>query len=321
MRSAGASAVCADAIDAALDQFGDARQLAFRDTFTDRREQALDEIAHGVRALCFVLCCDRLRVRARGFAAREHRLQHGHDEARQHGHGQHDRDRDAAAMPLHELARAVPARWRMGMHGQGFEVALEVIGEFARTGIASLGLLGQRAQQDIVEVAAQRRAQHGARCRQAPLVGGIGADARRRTCRMRAVGPFAEQQFVQHDAERIHIGRGRDRAAGELLRCGVGRRQWRVARSRHRDAIARLRVEQLRNAEVEQLHRAVGAYEDVRRLEVAMHDQQAVRGCHRTAGDDHQAQARAQVELCRARVLVIGRPSTYSMTSRARLRR
>ena len=59
------------------------------------------------------------------------------------------------------------------------------------------------------------------------------------------------------------------------------------------------RFEQLGDAEVEQLHRAVGGHEDVVGLEVAMHDEVLMRVTHGRAHLQEELHALAHAELPR----------------------
>ena len=81
-----------------------------------------------------------------------------------------------------------------------------------------------------------------------------------------------DEQCGQH-AKRVHVSGGGDRVAGHLF----GRSEIRGERAHalrgERGTIGSTRVEKLGDAEVEQLYRAIGRHEDVRRLDVAMHDQ------------------------------------------------
>src|SRR5262249_27915725 len=90
------------------------------------------------------------------------------------------------------------------------------------------------------------------------------------------VGPPTREQLVEDDSERIDVRRGRDRLAADLLRAGVVRRHHRIHRLRSAGGPA-LRIQQLRDAEVQQLGPALRRYQDVRRLDVAMDDEVAVR--------------------------------------------
>ena len=96
------------------------------------------------------------------------------------------------------------------------------------------------------------------------------------------VGLGVGQQFVQHHAERVHVGHGRDRFAADLLRRGVVQREGAHAGARVLDHRL-LAVEQLGDAEIEQAHFAGGRHQDVGRLEVAVHDQVGVRVADRIA--------------------------------------
>ena len=107
----------------------------------------------------------------------------------------------------------------------------------------------------------------------------------------------AGEQAEQQQPECIDIGRGRDLAAAQLLGRGVGDGQLRGGRP------AAAAVDQLGDAEVEQLGFALVVDQDVARLDVAMHDQVAV--CMRDRGADlaEQHEARAQRQrLARAPV-------------------
>ena len=109
------------------------------------------------------------------------------------------------------------------------------------------------------------------------------------------------QQLVQQHAERIDVGRRRDRTAGHLLRRGVLRRQRRAGLPRQpRHAVV---FDQLGDAEVEQLDLSVGGHEDVRGLEVAMHDQVGMRVGHGRQHVEEQANALLDAQ---ARFVAVG---------------
>ena len=89
------------------------------------------------------------------------------------------------------------------------------------------------------------------------------------------------QQEVEERPERVHVRRGRDLLAEQLLRRREGRRQRKDA---GRPRLVGLAVgEHLGDAEVEELHLAGVRDEHVRRLDVAVHDEAAVRRVHRVA--------------------------------------
>ena len=99
-----------------------------------------------------------------------------------------------------------------------------------------------------------------------------------------------------------------------LLRRSVVGRQ-RASRQLGEPRLARFTVlEQLGDAEVQQPHLAVGADEDVCRLEVAVHDELAMCVRHGVGDLREQPQARPHVELSAHRQYTsMRRPSTYSM--------
>ena len=66
---------------------------------------------------------------------------------------------------------------------------------------------------------------------------------------------------------------GRDGVAANLLRRRVVGRHHARSDLRERPIVGCLLAEHLRDAEVEELHGAVGRYQDVRRLEVAVDDE------------------------------------------------
>ncbi len=100
---------------------------------------------------------------------------------------------------------------------------------------------------------------------------------------------------MQDDAERVHIGRGGDGPAVDLLRRGELRGQHPFARR----AALGLALQQLGDAEVQQFGLAPVRHEDVPGLEVAVHHQVLVRALHRGADLQEQAHAIAQAERMR----------------------
>src|SRR6266852_4514916 len=80
------------------------------------------------------------------------------------------------------------------------------------------------------------------------------------------------QQFVEHDAKRIHVGSCADRLATNLLRTGVGRRQMASGGSSNYCLRRFLRTQHLGDAEVQQLGRAVIGDKNVVGLEVPVND-------------------------------------------------
>ncbi|MCR6702973.1 MAG: hypothetical protein NVV68_18310 [Dokdonella sp.] len=136
--------------------------------------------------------------------------------------------------------------------------------------VASLRRGGRRLQDDVVEVAAQRAPRLLDRAGQRSVAARF--DVRGRSERIVTAATMPGEQFAEQDAQCIDVGRCRDETVGVLFGCRVRRRQ-------HRDAgvFDVVDVEQLGDAEVEQLDAAVAGHEHVRRFEVAMHDQRAMR--------------------------------------------
>ncbi|HEY0178894.1 MAG TPA: hypothetical protein VGC30_04575 [Dokdonella sp.] len=189
--------------------------------------------------------------------------------------------RDGPAVATREAAEHVGAGAFARAHRLAALMTLDVALQVADGFVAARRLRTQAFRDDRIEVA-------GDQARRYRRVGAPGSDAARqprraleqspRRVRVREAagtpGPLAGQQFEQQHAERVDVGRGRHRLAAELF----GRRV--VRRERCDGEFGRAwrgRVEQLRDAEVEQLHGAGGVDEDVGRLQVAVDDQVAVR--------------------------------------------
>ena len=105
----------------------------------------------------------------------------------------------------------------------------------------------------------------------------------------------AGEELIEHGAERVHVGGGRDGRARHLLGACIVRREQFGPGSReiHRER----RIERLRDAEVHELDRAVRCREDVARLEIAVDDQAPVGGGHRIADVTEDSKPRPDVQL------------------------
>ena len=132
----------------------------------------------------------------------------------------------------------------------------------------------------------------------------------------RFCGQRARQQLVRERAEGPHVGRGRDGLSQDLLGRGVGRSQKTQVGVRLGVGLSGVvGAEDLRDPEVEELDVAAGGHEDVRGLQVAVHDEAAVRGGHGVAGVEQQRAASRRPRALRDRqYAVIGSPSTSSIT-------
>ncbi len=169
----------------------------------------------------------------------------------------------------------------------------------------------ESARQDEIEVAgelaraalAPRRlgdAAAGARHRLAADLFGQGVRGPRPARKRAAAG----QELEEHRAERVDVGRRGHRFAADLLRRCVGGSQRQRGRARPSGRVAGQvtgRIEELRDAEIEQAHSAVGRDEDVRRLQVAVDHQPRVRRGDRPACFGDQPE-----DLGHAEMLLIG---------------
>ena len=206
-------------------------------------------------------------------------------------------------MAAHELAGPIPRRAAARQHGNAREVPADVLGQLVRGGIAQLGFLAHRLQDDRVEIAAQpprqARDRFAARGHRR-----LGPRARLRHRRARPLGiPLADhpdqllriagrdavrlaarEQLVQHDAERVDVARGRDAAAAHLLGARVlGGHEPHLGAGLRRRLGRAVGLEQLGDAEVQQLRHPGGSDEDVAGLDVAVHDEALVRVLHGAA--------------------------------------
>ena len=138
----------------------------------------------------------------------------------------------------------------------------------ARRAESVLGILFHRAGSDVGQAFRHCRID-GVRERRHML------DHRGRDLRQRAAAkrPLIGEQLVEHDAEREHVGAPIDGLLADLL----GRH---VVRRAAGNVVAGLRVVLMgdaRDAEVEHARLGAADHEDVRRLDVAVHDTLAVR--------------------------------------------
>ena len=194
-------------------------------------------------------------------------------------HRQHDQQgrRRLPAIAAQELAGAIAEVPAVRADRLAGEIALQVLGELLDGGIALAGLLAQGLEQDVLEIPVDQG--------RAPGLGLTDlADRISRAGDGAAIGAGPGDQRVQDHAQGVDIaGRG-DGPAEDLL----GTRECRRHRGHQglrglgagRD---RAFLQELGDAEVQQLHRAVGLDQDVAGLQVAVHDEPLVRIGHRRA--------------------------------------
>ena len=201
-----------------------------------RLEKAGEECLHCRSACGFVLGNLRLLARQPRLPQRDAGPRgNGHQHRRLRcGTGRH-RDDDCGAhrgfelVPAHPALGAVPTRIGPRHHGLTAQMAFEVVGQSIDGGVALAAGLGQGAGQDGVEVAFELAPQGrvrgqirgriaGARC--LGLLDGQGQSHRVQIL-FQTVGTFTDQQFEQHHAQRIDVGRSAYRFTANLLWRGV----------------------------------------------------------------------------------------------------
>ena len=176
------------------------------------------------------------------------RFMRGHHDA----DDQRARDRrrrcDRRLVPPDELRGAVAQGRRPGHHRQALQVPPHVLGQLLGRGIAPLRLLAQCHQDDVVEVAAQAPAQllrvplacvadraRQERVEHAPVgdgdsfhPGDCGTGLLRlelahdllhleRAAALQVIGQAPGEQLVEHHAQGVDVGRGRERLPADLL--------------------------------------------------------------------------------------------------------
>jgi len=167
--------------------------------------------------------------------------------------------------------------------GEAMPVIAQVARHLGGPLVALLGLLRQRALDDAVEARrdggvdlAQRRMRRA----------GDAVHERERGVVRLDEGMAAGEHLEQYDAEREQIGARIGREAEHLLGRHVLGRAERGAGLRH------ARRRHVRHAEVGELGAPVRVQHDVRRLDVAMHDREALRVVERVGHLRHQLRGR-----------------------------
>ncbi len=243
-------------------------------------EQALEERFDRVRAPRFALGKASLRLCVERGAVGQARLtQTDRGRAEQNRRGRRA-DRDRERMPLREREQPIGERVRPRLQRAAAEVAFDVFAQSRDGRITQHRLRPGRFAHDRVQVGAELSPQRG------------GVERSRFGVVAEGARLAAGQQFGQQHAERVHVDRGRRGVAVELFGGGIG------AGQAPRFGMRALAVagQQLGDAEIDELDAAVVADEHVARLQVAVHDQIAVRVLDRTADVDEQRQALARAQ-------------------------
>ena len=272
-----------DACGAGVDQILCADLAAFCIGRIDAAKNRFEESVH--------------RFGARGLRARDLRLPGGDAGARDHG--QRDGSSRGQAHPVtsREFADAIRRAVCARQDRAAIAPAPHVLRQRFHAGVATRRLRVGRARHDDAGIAAQCARVHPRRAARARALA-----RKRQATRWRARGRVrvvmkarAGQQFEQQHAKLENIHGRAGGGAGDLLRRRVGARQ----HARGSGGLLRgARVFQhFGDAEIEQVRAVVRIDEHVRRLDVAVHDQQAVRMRDRIAQLHDDIATRVEVDV------------------------
>ena len=315
-------------------RLGPGQQIADRERPPRGRgvgEQERVELAGGPRARQLAPGAVALLGRERGLSPRLPGLDDGARDARRKRDDCRCGQRDRQPVSAHELGRAVGGGLGACRDGPVLEVAPELVAHREHRGIALFGALAKRFGDDRLEVAGQEPAQalrgratqrgnlgdrpleRGAAPRHRPSAAGIAHHGVREAWRIgfddcphevggrlrgRVVGKAPGQHQIEQPSERVDVRRGRDEASGELLGRGEGGRERPAGVPGEGGRLPRLplALEELGDAEIEELRLAAARHEHVRRLQVPVHDQARVRVGHGVEHVEKEADARRDVE-------------------------
>src|SRR5262249_35238971 len=183
-------------------------------------------------------------------------------------------------------------------------------GERFHRRIAALGFLAQRHQYDVVEIAGEAMASRARRGNAwtrglntrdglLHLAGAHAIELVRRT-----IG----EQLIEHRAERIDVARGADRLSTKLLGARIfGCEETRAGLCETRRRFRAFEWKQLCDTEVEKLGDAIGGHQNIRWLEIAMHNEMGMRVLYRVAHSQKQPEPR----LHRAALALTPRPRNF----------
>ena len=101
----------------------------------------------------------------------------------------------------------------------------------------------------------------------------------------------AGQELIEHKTQLVDVGRRGDELAAHLLGARVlGGQDAQPGAGQPAGGHGRRLVQDSRDSEIEQFHLVLGGHQDVRRLDVAVHDHGPVGVGHRPGGVDEQPQ-------------------------------
>ena len=200
-------------------------------------------------------------------------------------------------MPSDELARAIEPRTGERGDRKAGQRAADVVGEGDDREVALFRVLAQRLETDLVEVPVfVARAQVARYLARPP---GFALDdfpgEGERAGRLSAERPLSGEQLEEQEPQRMDVGGGRRRLSLDLFWCRIARRQQVVDAARQTEVVL---LEELGDAEIEELHLAIAGDEDVRRLEVAVDHQARMRIGDRVAHLEEDRELGREGESC-----------------------
>ena len=268
-------------------------------------------------------------LRAMRLSTRHRRLPDRDSEPGENGEQRHERRQDAAAVPHDEFPQAVGRGVGTRQHGQSPQVALDVVAQRCGGRVAPSGLPMKCLEQDGVDVAFQASRRHPI----ARVSLGAGATAQRGAGALDGLVGHLRRKFrpagvgaVVRQARRSGARRAPRRASRRRSRSSPARRG--SARAPRRRGSGRAAPSAVRRVASSSLaaraawrcrSRAASprrrGHQDVRRLEVAMHDE-AGGARSRPRRRPRRQRGCASIDAARSRgaYVVIGTPSTCSST-------
>ena len=235
---------------------------------------------------------------------------------RGHRHAPHQRQQDEggrdhpAPSPPHELPDPVGEGRGLGRYRVPAPVRPHVVGQGSHVGVALPGIGSESLQEDPVQVPPEAAGESRLRRRAGPEAGrgDVPGRLRRQGPCQRLLPlldrPASREQLVEDRAEGVDVGGGGEHVAPDLLRGSVFRSHDPEAGAG--DRVGSRGVEDLGDAEVEELRLPPRRDQDVRRLQVPVDHQRLVGMIHGVADLQEEVQSLIQGEAPVPAVLVDG---------------
>ena len=212
-----------------------------------------------------------------------------------------DQGGDRSPMPVGKPSERVGKTRRGSEDRIAGEIPADVRPQFAGAGVAAATILFQALARDDRHIAAERPVDRRKRRRR-----GLPHDAGRLVDRFlpEFIGVLAGEQFVEHDAQRIHVG-----PHVQLIRIGV--ELFRAHVLKRADELAHVGVQACQghvgvgascDPEIDHLGLAAGIDEHVARLQITMDDASLVTVGHRQTDLPKEIQSLVRGELVRLRI-------------------